>query len=95
LYYGGTGNGSYGGAGVNVNTAGVCGDTDVKKLFDAATAQTGNASVCTHNAGATTAATSYTVTDLLTSTQYFCVDSTGFAGEIGTTNTATVGLKCK
>ena len=87
---------SYGPAGAAVTTAGVCGDSDVTKLMSAAQTQTGNAAVCTHNATAGAAATSYTVYDLLTNTQYFCLDSTGFAGEIANlTSGYTAGSKCK
>jgi len=97
IYYSTSNN--YGAIGANVTTGGVCADTDTAKLLTAAAAQTGNAAVCTHNATGATAATSYTAYDQLVSpasTTYFCVDSTGFAGEITTIASGyTAGVKCK
>ncbi len=71
----------------------VCFNPDVVKLASAAQTQTGNAPVC----GAAASGSSYTSYVTLTSTQIFCVDSTGFAGEIGTSlpGTYSVGVKCQ
>jgi prepilin-type N-terminal cleavage/methylation domain-containing protein len=90
-------NSNYGAIAANTTTGGVCGDPDVAKLLTAAGTQTANAAVCTHNATASVAATSYTVYDRLISTQYFCLDSTGYAGEIGTALPAgySAGVKCQ
>lgn len=121
IYYNGTGNNSYGsitdGSGVatqsytkaSTNTSAatsVCTDADVTKLGAAADAQVTDANVtsCSSRGG------SYTVVTQLNDLTYFCVDSTGFAGDpsgagttaaAGTAMSATIaagwsaGVKCK
>lgn len=62
---------------------GVCGDADVANLMTAAGNAVGQDVACV------SAGTDYAVEVLLNNAEYFCVDSTGFAGEVGTT--ATIG----
>jgi len=90
IYYNGAGGNTYGTAGVGT---GVCADEDVDKLLTAADTQTGNASVCTTGASGA----GYTAYVLLKGLQYFCVDSTGFAGTVGTSLPTgySPGVTCK
>ncbi len=61
-----------------------CSDPTVMNLLSAVQNQTGNPPVCTVSPDYV----SYTAYDLLGDGQYFCIDSTSFSGEIGTTLTA-------
>lgn len=72
FYSGGAGNNSYSNG---------CDDPDIVKLLDAAKAQTNNDAHCL----VADDFASYTVYDLLNNGQYYCIDSTNFVGEIGTT----------
>ena len=103
IYYNGTGANSYGslndGSGVSTQTytsasanttaaTSLCTDTDVTKLGAAADGQvtTANLTTCSSRNN------SYTVVTQLNNTTYFCVDSTGFAGDpSGTGATAAAG----
>ena len=76
IYYNGTGANTYGTAGAGT---GVCVDADVAKLLTAANTQTGHTAVCT----VATAGAGYTAYEQLTDSTYFCVDSSGFAGDMG------------
>ncbi len=80
IYYNGTGANSYGTAGTGT---GVCADADVAKLTTAADGQTGNTATC--KVGLLGA--SYVAYETLlgsASGHAFCVDSTGFAGDVAT-----------
>ena len=66
----------YNAGGAYVYTA-VCADADVAKLLTAATAQTGNAHNCDPAAQAYAAEV-----ELTTPGEFFCVDSTGYAGTL-------------
>lgn len=60
---------------------GACADADVDGLLTAAEAQTGTTGACNVNAGGT----AYAAGLILRNGNLFCVDSTGFSGETGTT----------
>jgi len=62
----------------------VCADGDVAALLAAATAETGGANDCDNAAGAWAAEVILNGTN-----RWFCVDSTGFAGQKGATKGAT------
>lgn len=87
---------SYGADDVTVTAAGVfnpsagvtgtCGDGDVQNLLEAVAAASGNSALCvsgTPSGGSN----GYAASTQLRNGQYFCVDSTGYAGEVGTANT--------
>lgn len=63
--------------------AGVCADTDVAALLAAADSETGNTNDCDNAAGA------YAAEIQLRNSNFFCVDSTGFAGVQAATKGAT------
>ncbi len=70
--------------------AGVCADTDVADLLAAADAETGNSNTCANTADAFGAQI-----QMKSTTDYFCVDSTGFAGVVsGTTITPHTDMVC-
>jgi len=68
----------YNGAGSNTYT-GACADADIVNLLAAASTQTGNTADCDATAAAFAADVQSTVAGV-----YFCVDSSGFAGELST-----------
>lgn len=74
------GKGSYGLAGSDNLTGGVCGDANVVKILAGAQQQMATAPVCVQNAGLFSAATAYKVAAQLNDGTYFCVDSTGNKG---------------
>lgn len=62
-------------------TNNVCGDARITPLITAADTQTGNTTVCSD------VSNGYAVEVQLRSGEFFCVDSTGFSGEVGTSAT--------
>jgi prepilin-type N-terminal cleavage/methylation domain-containing protein len=83
--------------GPNGTTGNACSDTQTAKLLTAAQNQTANAPICTvAGAGA-----SYTAYDKLNDGTYFCVDSSGFAGDpsgtgaVALPGTYAAGVTCK
>lgn len=89
LYYNGAGGNTYGAATastvisgtntVTVTPAGSCADAEVRKLLAAAAKQNGSGTTCANSPANYVA---YTAPLLADSTKAFCVDSTGFAGDI-------------
>ncbi len=106
VYYGGTGNGSYGTAGsgavsstgtVSPAFSGACADTDVAKLVTASAAQAGASATCAVGLSGSTYVTFVKLTNNI-ATETYCVDSNGFAGNTLTTGIAsaiTAAVKCK
>lgn len=62
----------------------VCADAEIQGLMQAANDQTRQAGTCVGNDN------EYAIEILLRSEQYYCVDSTGFAGETGASSTLSV-----
>jgi len=71
-------------------TDNVCADTKVAALLTAAGTQTGNTADCDDVAGAWAAEI-----QLSNGGDFFCVDSTGFAGEIGATTKGDTATACQ
>jgi prepilin-type N-terminal cleavage/methylation domain-containing protein len=71
----------------------VCQNPDVVKLLAASQAQAPGTQNCTAAAGGAT----YTAYQTLNDATFFCVDSTGFAGNVGTVSAApySAGVTCK
>ncbi len=78
-----------------LNYTGLCSDGSITKLTTAANTQTGHTSVCSSTANA------YTTYVQLNDSTFYCVDSTGFAGDPSGTGATSLpagyspGVKCK
>lgn len=69
----------------------ICASAEMQRLIDAAEEATGNTAKCAQDSAAGSASNGWAADIQLNDNTYFCVDSTGFSGNVGAASTIADG----